>query len=626
MPICPKCFSTIHHSAAACPGCGYSLAVAEQKFTAEKVRFSRVHDVAGALCNRDRAELVRFLEASERRLPPVVPCVYITDCGEKRSFSTLAHWILNHAEIDDNSFGLRQRPKLLSEVSVRMGTPGEAREEDESETGNAVQRMLRRVKAAFLDWRHPIPPPVDQRWFLMLVLDVQLNAACFSWGYMLDPYVEPMRINSAILGGMLQFRERSMLAALKRVMEEAVTQIAVRSHAVNRDLAKRRGGVLPGVLLCSALLTLPALSPAVAAPTAPAPSTAAAGEDAIAEEVPEATEDDAVAEEVTDTPTAPQTPAPVPNGNAAHLPRWTPTDYSMLMDGRLADSFAALFPEQPAQQSAKKQEPRRPKPSRRNASAEQGDLLRLYIDHFRRRTKNSSDLCDPAGLLSAPEADDVDYLLRNTNASSSFRIYVVLVQGAESIPTELSAPAITHALVPTFEHGVVIRYTPGTPDSIDLGYCNIPGDEAQRDARRNAVRLAATKAGDRVEGILAAVRSIHAQLLPMSGQFITPKDCTGALPPRIDIPMRPVDKPEKKSISQKIEALLAIPGVSHALTAGAVLLTALALAYLFYRNHRHSGRLRETKPDLRLGSPYGAGVSRCVSYMTGHVAKSTPSL
>ena len=140
------------------------------------------------------------------------------------------------------------------------------------------------------------------------------------------------------------------------------------------------------------------------------------------------------------------------------------------------------------------------------------------------------------------------------------------------------------------------------------------------------MRLAATNAGDRVEGILAAVRSIHAQLLPMSEKFITPKDSAGAPPPIIDIPMRPEQKAEKKSISQKIEALMAIPGVSHALTAGAVLLTALALAYLFYRNHRHSGRLRETKPDLRLGSPYGAGVSRCVSYMTGHVAKSTPSL
>ena len=625
MPICPKCFSTIHHSAAACPGCGYSLAVAEQKFTAEKVRFSRVHDVAGALCNKDRAELVRYMEALERRLPPVVPCVYITDCGEKKSFSTLAHWILNHAEIDDNSFGLRQRPKLLSEVSVRMGTPGEAREE-EQETGNAVQRMARRVKAAFLDWRHPIPPPADQRWFLMLVLDVQLNAACFSWGYMLDPYVEPMRINSAILKGMLQFRERSMLSALKRVMEEAVTQIAVRSHAVNRDLAKRHGGVLPGLLLSSALLTLPALSPVLAAPAAPVQPPAASSDDAIAEAVPEATEDDAVAEEVPDAPTAPQPPAPEPRRNDDNLPRWTPTDYSMLMDGRLADSFAALFPEQPAQPSAKKQEPRRPKSTRRNASAEQSDLLRLYNDHFRRRVPTSSDLCDPTGLLSAPEADDVDYLLRNTNASSSFRIYVVLVQGEESIPSELSAPALTHALVQSYEHGVVIRYTPGAPDSIDLGYCNIPGDEAQREARRNAVRLAATNAGDRVEGILAAVRSIHAQLLPMSEQFITPKDRAGAPPPIIDIPMRPEQKPEKKSISQKIEALMAIPGVSHALTAGAVLLTALALAYLLYRNHRHSGKLRETKPDLRLGSPYGAGVSRCVSYMTGHIAKFTPSL
>lgn len=638
--ICPCCFSYMHAGAEVCPHCRYQLSRAEEVFTAEKVRFRRVHDVAGVFCNEEYADLTHYLEKLERRLPPVVLSVYITGCGNPDFLCVLAHWLLNHAEVDDVSFGLRQKSKLLSEKSVSVEAPGEPRKAAPAETGNALQRAVRRVSNALLDRSHPLPPPVDPRWFLILVMDVNQSAACFCWGYMLDPYVDTMRINSAIMKGMLQFRERSMSAAIKKVMKEAVIQIAKRSHLVHKAADRRsRAAGLSGLLLFPALLTAHAVSPASAAVTTPPARTAPQEEDLVAEEIPEATaeevpeaaEDDAVAEAVEETPTPPA-PQPVPQpdtqqqpaaAGSDRMPRWTPADYSMLMDGRLADSFAALFPAQPAS-TTKRTEARVNKTPRRNAAAEQSDLLRRYHDHFRLRDSNSSALCDPIGLLSAPEADDVDYVLRHTNAASSFRIYVVMVRGSDSIPTELSAPAITHALVPTYEHSVVIRYTPGAPDFIDLGYCNIPGDEAQREARRNAVRKAAIAAGDRVEGILAAIRSVHAQLLPLSAGFVTPKDGANTKPPVIDIPMAPKEKVKKKGFREKLEAMVEDPETCRLLSITAAVLLILSVLVLRFIYLSHCGKLRESTPDVRLGSPHGAGVCRSMRYLTGYVIKTTP--
>jgi hypothetical protein len=83
---------------------------------------------------------------------------------------------------------------------------------------------------------HKCPPPVEQEWMLILVLDVQLEIACFSWGYKLDPYVNPDTINTCIVKTKLLFRERAMVAALKEVMERAVRHIAIDSHRANKSL------------------------------------------------------------------------------------------------------------------------------------------------------------------------------------------------------------------------------------------------------------------------------------------------------------------------------------------------------------------------------------------------------
>ena len=268
-------------------------------FGSGQVEFTRVVDAAGALKHHDRVELMRFLEDLERNLPPVALCVYITDHGQARELRPHAHWILNHARIHHPSFGKREQHKAYEDARMqeRLHQGGEPRPESRRRGPmNALHEFWRGVKGRVRDIFHPYASPVKMEWMLILVMDVQLEMACFSWGYRLDPYINAEKINKAIVSARLQFRERATVQGIKKVMKNAVRIIATDSRAVMRDIRKagkvgrpvgvetmpalRRGAKM--LLLAAALYLLGAVPAATAAPAARTAGKPAAARTAVA--------------------------------------------------------------------------------------------------------------------------------------------------------------------------------------------------------------------------------------------------------------------------------------------------------------------------------------------------------
>jgi len=616
---------------------------ADAVFGASRVEFTRVLDAAGSLTHRDRMELMHALEELERKLPPIALCIFITDHGDARQFRPHAHWILNHAHIHHPSFGKREKSRAIEDAELTERRPGEARPaaDDEKSPWRLVQ-WGQNVRSYIRNAFYPLPPPVRQEWMLMLSLDVQLEIACFSWGYMLDPYINPDKITSCIISARLQFRERAMVSALKRVMTHAVRQIAASSRRVNKNmrrsgLASRR--ISPPLLALSLGLGMLAGAPtALAAPVRPAKShastparnrttpPASVGAAAKPAAPPSLASDDE-AEEVEPDATTPapppapqQTPAPPPLpakavGAAAAYdtpPSWTPEDYNLLMEGKLAGCYNLL--------AAPLSTP--PAPARRSRAnaAERDDKVPGRYCSLYTRPEQAADLYDPQLLLSDIERDDLGHVLREANANSPFHIYVALFKAGQEIPSELAVSTLVTAASQPCEYAAMIRYSIGESPDIDIGYKEIEPTDDQRRAWLLHAQDAARKAGGGVEGLAAAIRQVRADIAPIASGFrpLSPESVSKIR--LIPLPDRDAGKPKEPSSKEKFKAALQSLSGNPLLYLLATLAVPALLAGALFLRFRRSGRLLDSEPDYRLASPYGAGVSRYIRYMHGQEA------
>ena len=598
MPICPRCSATIHAGAEdQCPACGYDITQADERFGDGQVEFTRVVDAAGALTHQERLELMSTLERLERKIQPVALCIYITDVGQAQELRTHAHWILNHARIHHPSFGKRDQLKAIEESELRMRQPGEPRPPQEAEQG-WLARAWNELRERVIDLLHPIPPPVRHEWMLILVLDVQLEMACFSWGYKLDPYISADGINSCIKSAQLEFRERAMVPALKIVMRKARNHIAAQTRTVNRKL--RRAQKL-GVLVAAMGLML--------------------GSAGMAQEMPV-------------PPPAENPPAAAPAEDG--MPHWRADDYRHLMAGELLTGYSALFPPKPTPEEIKAEDERKKQLRREQRELqrqrklpvattrplekpEESDtrVLGRYCEIYTKPSRTSS-LNDPQGLLSTVEREDVEHVLRELNANSKFHIYVTVFKGGQDIPSELSVDILVAATAQACEYAVLMRYPVGNPASIQLGYQEIKPEENQRLEWLQAVRAAADDGG--AEGLMSALRCIKNLISPMADTFTPISASSGAKTKFIEIEFQASNKPRKEPLSEKIARFLENPLVIYLLVYPLSFVLMIIGLWWFINWLRTSSRLVESEPDLRLSSPYGAGVSRHVRYLEGKEA------
>ncbi len=655
MPICPKCNTTIHTGAEGlCPACGYSLKRADRVFGANQVEFTRVVDAAGVLTHHDRMDLLHTLEDLERNIPPVALCIYLTDHGNIQEFRSHAHWILNHAHIHHPSFGKREQARAIEDAELTERKPGEPRlAEEEKQPGWLVQQF-QRFRHYIRNALHPLPPPARQEWMLMLTLDVQLELACFSWGYMLDPYINPDKITSCIIRARLQFRERAMVTALKRVMTQAVRQIAVASHGVNKAMRRSKVPSRSAMAPIAALLGIALLAAAPAGYAAPRDSNRPAAKKTVAKKAKSARakvssqptakqaskpapkpapapignldlRDDDFAEEVepgqAPPPAAPAPSAKEPAASAqgaaatyAAAPRWTDADYRLLMAGKLAGCYNLLLPPRTATAPATAA-----RLSHQEKEESDTRVLGRYCSLYS-HPEQAADLYDPQLLLSDMERGDVAHLLREINAHAPFRIYVSLFKAGQEIPPELAVSTLVAAASQPCEYAAMIQYSLGDDPVLDLGYKEISPTDGQRRQWILHARQAAQTGGGGVEGLIAAIRQVHADIMPLSAGFrpITPESAGKAR--LIDLPMREKAAPPEPSGREKMVKALESPALQPILYALGACLALGSGAVALFLHFRHSGRLLESSPDYRLSSPYGAGVSRYVRYLEGKEA------
>ncbi len=596
MPICPKCSATIHAGAEdQCPACGYDITQADEIFGDGQVEFTRVVDAAGALTHQDRLELMHALEQMERRIRPVALCIYITDVGQTQELRTHAHWILNHARIHHPSFGKREQLRAIEDSELRERRPGEARPPQEPRE-NWLTRAWRELREFVMDALHPLPPPVRHEWMLVLVLDVQLEMACFSWGYKLDPYIDPDRINTCIKSAQLQFRERAMVPALKKVMRKAARRISLNARSVNRKLRRSQKmsalvAMLGLMLGCSALAADEAAQPAA------------------------------------ESPAAATTQAE--NG----MPHWRADDYRHLMAGELITGYTSLLPRKPTAEELKAEEERKKQlrreqrelqrqrklPAQSTRPLEKPEesntrVLGRYCEIYT-RPPHGSGLNDPQGLLTTVEREDVEHVLRTLNANARFRIYVTIFKGGQEIPSELSVDILVTATAQPCEYAVLMRYPTGNPAAIELGYQEIKPEEAQRHEWLQKVRQAAGDGSP--QGLMNALRCISSLITPLADNFTPVITSATGKSKLIEINFKEQQKAKKRSIKDRIQEIIDNPATLPLILYPLGTLTGLGLLWFLFNWLRTSSKLVESEADIRLSSPYGAGVSRYVRYLEG---------
>ena len=340
--------------------------------------------------------------------------------------------------------------------------------------------------------------------------------------------------------------------------------------------------------------------------------------DDIAEEV----EDDVPEVDVEDTPP----PAVAREADAASFdsaPRWKPEHYALLMKGSLQTGYTALFP---AKGEAA------PSPygtggSSRPAPAEESDsaVLAKYCGEY---TKPSpAGLIDPQGLLSTMERDDAEHVLRELNANGRFRIYAAVVKAGQEMPQELAVGTLATAVAQPCEYAVLMLYRIGAPAALELGYQEIKADDNQRHEWLDKVRAAAAEQGSGVDGLLAAMRQVSANMAPIAATFtpITPENTSKA--PKLDIQYKQVEEEKEPGLKEKLAEALKDPENASLLPFLGALAAVLFFAaiVIFYRRH-HSPELLNTTPDWRLSAPYGAGVSRLVKYLEGKESEKEKTL
>ncbi len=616
LPICPHCNSPIHNGAEdQCPVCGYSMHRADAVFGANEVEFTRVVDAAGALTHSERMELIRSLAVLERKLQPIALGVYITDHGQMSDFRHHAHWILNHARIHHPSFGKREQQKAVEEAAIVEIRPQDRHKHEPEQAPGLWHRLMGWLS----DHIHPCPPPVQQEWMLLLVLDVQLEIACFSWGYKLDPYVNPDTINTCIVKTKLLFRERAMVAALKQVMERAVRHIAIETHKANKSL-KNASPIKKSRALRS-LATVAGLSLMAAAPTGQAEPVF---------------ENDDIAEIVAPAPQAEPQPTPQPapqptapatgfsRGAAASYtdaPSWAPHDYEQLMQRKINAGYNMLIPDgQEITPSPL------PKLNSTQGAFEESDteVRGRYTEQYRPRPGRSvPDLNDPQKIFTDIERNDAHYMLQQLNAHCPFHIYVSVFKAGQAVPQELTAPTLIHAISRVDEYAVLIQYGAGEHPTVDLGYKSVELTDEQRRDFLIEVQEKIRTAGGGVEGLLAAMSTVKQQILPLADSFIPLTAGTGYKLKHVELPVAETaeDEEEKElSVPDRVSLWLEDPAhltLAIMATLSATLLGLAVLGFIFYKR---KGKLLDTPADYRLASRYGAGVSRHVRYLEGQEA------
>lgn len=617
MPICPQCRISFHKGASdQCPACGYKLGNAEKRLGQGMVEFSRVLDAAGLLTFDEWQHLVSFLERLERRLPPVALCVYLTDRGMEQELPMHAHWILNHAKINHRSFGQRDAKIALEEGGLQMGIDIPEMQNEAAEAPPEARRAHRRQqkparqRTSFWEGCHhllyPTPPPVQKEWMLILMLDVQLEQACLSWGYKLDPYIDADSIHECVAKAYTLFRDRRMLAGIECAMNHIVKRLAGTALQVNANLRKARaqqkqqpplsplysaqGESLKNIvlLMCglglmgSSLSAQDILNPALAA-SKPFKGRAAGVES---------------------------------------FPTWSSQESALQARGQMAGSSRVLFAPPPIaapdlEALVIDEDEDEDLSFDGSARGPESSLTRLPAWREHLPPLSGDLLIDEGHVLSDLERCDIGQQLLSLNAHKPYRLYVHILDASVEKARTQSAENFLPQAAQLGEKALLIQYTLGVPDAIDIAAQSLalPAEEL---AAWRAQMIARAEGYRSERDIIMRLVEQAAGLLQQQGTKLPPggRDTTLYLP-KLDLNLSPQTEQEQGAVLTRTDSTASRPSFEQMaaylyLFLSCCICTALFFLYQFLR--RRTVRLMDTPSDYRLSSPHGAGVGIAIPY------------
>ncbi len=618
MPVCPQCASEFHALAHdQCPSCGYSLTLCDQVYGDGYFDLMRVNDPAGALKQADIDKLSRYLQTLEKRLAPAALVVYLTDQGQSSTFSQHAHWVLNHGRISPASFGKRSTRSIPapSPHALRLRGQGEDPLFLSLEHSNPLSRLWRRFKKSFYN---PIPP-VETRWILMLVLDVQLQATCFSWGYMLDPYIQSAQLDKCIRESRLQFREKSLYASIKQVMKRAVKQLAAHAHTVNRELREGQRILAP---IPPPSSSAPLRQKATSKLVLDVEQAKREHEQLLVERERLALQHEKLLaqqeqlrleQEHLDKAAAEQQQRSWRQGNhSLLLPLALATQLLSPTEWSEKDTQALYQQQQAARylQALPTQKVRRPNVSPKLSSPAPLKDFQI-INHLR---QHRSLLIDPHQLLSRPERQELEHRLQLIKSQSPYRVYVIIHAGTQNVAESLKPQQLLNHAGESGHYAAFIEYHIGQQRPLEIAYSLIPFIPQQQEQLLHQLRHAASLKATDSGAIHAALDTLQQRLNESSHHWDASSTHSRKILPKLDIPWRstPTFQKEKKlSLARSVSS-----GDIGVL--GWIILSFLGstLGYMLLRRWYCShAELYVTRADERLSSPTGAGVSRQIRYM-----------
>lgn len=238
------------------------------------------------------------------------------------------------------------------------------------------------------------------------------------------------------------------------------------------------------------------------------------------------------------------------------------------------------------------------------------------------------DLNDPQKLLTDMERQDAAYVLNGLNAHSGFRMYVAVFKAGQDASRNFPVDALVASVAKVDEYAVLVQYCTGDAPVLDIGYKSIELSNEQRMAILAEAQDCALAAGGGNEGLMAAMRCVHARIEPLSAGFVPLTAGTAFKLSEVKLSVSNDAEEEEEKEGGLKEKLLecweqyGIPGVvGILLTIGLTILIIWRLCRM-----RFTAKLIDTKPDYRLASRYGAGVSRYVKYLEGQEVAKEKSL
>lgn len=679
MPICPQCRSHFHMGAKdQCPECGYCLPQAEARLGYGLVDFPRVLDAAGVLTRDECRHLMQYLEKLERKIRPVALCVYLTDRGQREELAMHAHWILNHAQINHRAFGRRDRRLAIEESKMQMSFPqkGQGRgavttlspanpanpagdvpafddleplpqhHDDAPRRHQHARRFWTRLVDAYYHLFYPTPPPVEKEWMLILVLDVQLGRACFSWGYRLDSYVNGEELSKLVPCAHTRFRNKDVLGGIKTVMRRVTRCVAGRAVDINAMIRQdKRQFFKRQMLQASAEAQAMGLDPSESQTPKPTGASQAAldatqklllaafllagmwGTYAPAQDAPSLTP-------------LPTTTPEVFLGRAASessFPSWSSDELQSQAAGQVTPRARALFavprayapvapvPEQPVEPESKDSKGSKSSKTTKVVTPPslEPPVTTIDLKPWRKPSPalDGAHFIDEQFMLSELEARDIERQLALLNANKPYHLYLCVMDGTRGQTPEYSAAAYLPLVVEMGQQALLIQYLYGGEPAITIsgqGLSLSTEELAEWQAALNTCAAAYSNARDAI--MVAndcASDLLQAQMKHMREGGV---DDTLYLP-KAEVEVQQVQEEVEQQVSTK-DMLLA--KVSEWVPYMLIMLSSVlcSLIYLLLRKwHRRKALLLETVLDRRLSAEFGSGISPSVLYKEKYSSK-----